>query len=321
MRVLFWARLALAKREVKEALERVEGADVVVVETLPALLQALPGCRGLVLADAPVTEAREVVQALSRPDCTVEWMHFISAGREGFEEAGLPSGLTITYAEGAVAPTVAEHAMALLLALVRCVPDILAQAQKFEWSRAPSAHTRTLEGGLMAIVGYGQIGRHLARRARGFGMRVAAVSRSGREDDYVDEAHRLPDLPGVLARADVIVSTIALTAETRLLFDMHMFAACKPGALFINVARGGLVDQPALIDALGKGQLGGAAVDVTEPEPLPSNDPLWQAPNMIISPHIASSGSGVSMQRLAGSAADNLRRFIDGQPLLGVISA
>src|SRR5690606_7842284 len=170
-------------------------------------------------------------------------------------------------------------------------------------------------------VGYGQIGRHLARRARGFGMRVAAVSRSGREDEYVDEAHRLSELSGVVRNADVIVSTIALTAETRLLFDMNMFAACKPGALFVNVARGGLVDQPALIDALGKGQLGGAAIDVTEPEPLPSNDPLWQAPNIVISPHIASSGSGASTRRLASSAADNLRRLINDEPLLGVVSA
>ncbi len=248
-------------------------------------------------------------------------MHFISAGREGFEEAGLPDGITITYAEGAVAPTVAEHAMALLLAIVRRVPDILAQAERFEWSRAPAAHTRTLEGGLMVIVGYGQIGRHLARRAKAFGMRVAAVSRSGRQDENVDEAYHLSDLSKAIAQADVIMCTIALTPETRLLFDMHMFAACKPGALFVNVARGGLVDQPALIDALSKGQLGGAALDVTDPEPLPSGDPLWQAPNIVISPHIASSGSGASTRRLASSAADNLRRLINDEPLLGVVSA
>jgi phosphoglycerate dehydrogenase-like enzyme len=320
MRVVYWARLQLARRQIIDALRAVPGTDLAVVETLPELLGVLAGAEALVLYDAPPEQARQVVDALSAPANTVRWMHFLTAGREGFDAVGLPA-IAVTYPAGAVSPTVAEHAMTLLLALVRRVPAMLQEQGKRNWSRTGvSAQATSVEGKVMAIVGYGQIGREVALRARAFGIRTIAVSRTRKSDDLVDESHTLSELDQLLARADIVVLSIALTPETRHLFDRRRLDACKPGVVLINVARGGLVDQQALAAALVSGQVGAAALDAVDPEPLPASDPLWTAPNLIISPHFAGGGSTVSQMRLAESAAANLARLIKGEPLQHLVS-
>jgi phosphoglycerate dehydrogenase-like enzyme len=320
MRVVYWARLQLARRQIVAALQAVPDAEIVVVETRADLLAALTGAQALILYDAPPDEARPVVDALSAPGNTVRWMHFLTAGREGFEAVGLPN-VAVTYPAGCVSPTVAEHAMTLLLALTRRVPAMLEEQGKRNWSRlGVSATATSVEGKVMAIVGYGHIGREIARRAKPFGIRIVAVSRTHKADDLVDESRTLSALDDVLARSDIVMLTIALTDETRHLFDARRFAACKPGVVLINVARGGLIDQPALGAALASGQVSAAGLDVVDPEPLPDNDPLWTAPNLIISPHFAGGASAVSQARLAESAAANLARLIKGEPLQHLVS-
>ena len=320
MRVVYWARLQLARRQIVAALHAVPGAEIVVVETRADLIAALTGAQALILYDAPPDEARPVVDALSAPGNTVRWMHFLTAGREGFEAAGLPN-LAITYPAGCVSPTVAEHAMTLLLALTRRVPAMLEEQAKRNWSRlGVSATATSVEGKAMAIIGYGHIGQEIARRAKPFGIRIVAVSRTRKTDGLVDESHTLSALDDVLARADIVMLTIALAGETRHLFDARRLAACKPGVVLINVARGGLIDQPALAAALASGQVGAAGLDVVDPEPLPESDPLWAAPNLIISPHFAGGASAVSQARLAESAAANLARLIKGEPLQHLVS-
>jgi phosphoglycerate dehydrogenase-like enzyme len=321
MRVVYWARLQLARQQVLDALRAVPEADLVVVEALPDLLGALKGAEALILYDAPSDQARQVVDALSAPENTVRWMHFLTAGREGFDAVGLPAGVAASYPHGAVAPTVAEHAMTLLLALVRRVPAMLEQQTKRNWSRQDvSAKATSVEGKVMAIVGYGQIGREIARRARPFGIKTIAVSRTRHSDQLLDESYTLSELDQVLDRADIVMLTIALTPETRHLFDRRRLDACKPGVVLINVARGGLVDQQALAAALTSGQVSGAGLDVVDPEPLPASDPLWAAPNLIISPHFGGGGSAVSQIRLGDGAAANLRRLIRGEPLQHLVS-
>jgi phosphoglycerate dehydrogenase-like enzyme len=316
MRVVYWARLQLARRQILDALEAVPGAELTVVETLADLLAALRGADALILYDAPPEQARQVVDALSAPDTTVRWMHFLTAGREGFDAVGLPVGVAVTTPAGCVSPTVAEHAMTLLLALVRRVPAMLEQQASRNWSRLEvSAKATSVEGKVMAIVGYGQIGREIALRAKPFGIRIIAVSRTRKSDELLDEAYALSELDRVLARADIVMLTIALTPETHHLFGRPRLAACKPGVVLINVARGGLVDQQALAAALVSGQVSAAGLDVVDPEPLPATDPLWDAPNLIISPHFAGGGSMVSQIRLAEGAAANLTRFIKKEPL------
>jgi phosphoglycerate dehydrogenase-like enzyme len=316
MRVVYWTKLQLARQQVLDALRAVPEAELTVVDTLADLLGALKGAEALVLYDAPPAEARQIVDALSAPGNTVRWMHFLTAGREGFEAVGLPKGIAVTTPAGCVAPTVAEHAMTLLLALVRRVPKMLEEQAKRHWSRQDvSAQATSVEGKVMAIVGYGQIGREIARRAQPFGITTIAVSRKRKSDPWLDQSFTLPELDQVLARADIVMLTIALTPETQHMVDRSRLAICKPGMVLINVARGGLVDQPALAAALISGQVSGAGLDAVDPEPLPSNDPLWDAPNLIVSPHFGGGGSMVSQLRLGESAASNLKRLIKGEPL------
>jgi phosphoglycerate dehydrogenase-like enzyme len=322
LRIVYWARLQLAKKEITAALQSMPGVDLVVTATLPETLEALPGAQGLVLVHGPQHEARQVYEVLRAPGNTVRWMHFISAGREGYEELGWPPGVTVSYAAGAVAPGVAEHAMALLLALGRRVPDLVRTVMpRRAWDRTlVASQARSLEGGTLAIVGYGHIGRELARRARAFGMRIVTVSRSPVRDEQVDEALPLSALYQALAKADAVAVCIALTPETTHLLGEAEFAACRPGALLVNVARGPVLDQAALVRALHSGQIGGAGLDVSDPEPLPAADPLWDCPNVLISPHYAGSGNPRSVQRLAEGVAENVRRLSAGEPLLHVVS-
>jgi phosphoglycerate dehydrogenase-like enzyme len=322
MRIVYWTKLQLAKALLIEHLGAVPGVELVVAQTLPALLMAMPGAEGIVLYDAPESEARQVVEVLRAPGNTVRWLHFVSAGREGFDAVGIPAGIAVSYAAGAVAGTVAEHAMALLLALGRSIPDVLAQQAQRKWDRLPPAsRSWSLEGKTLAIVGFGQIGQELARRARPFGAKIIGVSRSIKPDTLLDEAHPLSELHAVLPRADAVVVSIALTADTHHLLDRAAFAAFKPGAYLVNVARGGVIDQAALCEALTSAKLGGAGLDVTDPEPLPARDPLWDCPNLILSPHFAGAGSPAALARLATGAAENLRRFTAGEPLLHLVSA
>jgi phosphoglycerate dehydrogenase-like enzyme len=246
-------------------------------------------------------------------------MHFIAAGREGFEAAGLPRGIAISYAAGAVAATVAEHALALMLALGRRVPEFAQQARERRWDRAVSARASSLEGQTLAIVGYGSIGIELARRARPFGMRVVAVTRSAKASGDVDAVFGLDALHRVLGDADVVAIAIALNDQTHHLIGRAALAACKRGAMLVNVARGGVVDQVALAEALRSGQIGSAALDVTDPEPLPPSDPLWDCPNLLISPHFAGGGSKASVGRIVGGVLGNLKKLMAGEPLDNVI--
>jgi len=315
MRIVYWARFALAKSRIVERLGSVADCDLVVVDTLKETLAALPGADALILFDAPAAEARQVVQVLTAPGNTVRWMHFISAGREGFEAAGLPPGIAISYAAGAVAATVAEHAMALMLALGRRIPETLAQMRERRWDRALAARASSLEGQTLAIVGFGRIGEELARRARAFGMRVVAVTRSVKPSAEVDAVESLADLHRVLGQVDVVAIAVALTEATHHLIDAAALAACKRGAMLVNVARGGVVDQAALCDALRSGQIGAAGLDVTDPEPLSADDPLWSCPNVLVSPHFGGAGSKASVERIAAGVFDNLQRLKAGQPL------
>jgi phosphoglycerate dehydrogenase-like enzyme len=269
------------------------------------------------LYDAPAEQARAVVAALAAPGSTIRWMHFLTAGREGFEAVGLPPDIPVTYPAGGVAPTVAEHGMALLLALGRRVPTMLDYQARRTWSRLDvAANASSVEDKVMAIVGYGSIGREIARRAKAFGITTIGLSRSPKDDALLDESCSLTELDRVLARADVVMLSIALTPQTHHLFDQRRLAACKPGIVLVNLARGGLVEQRALAAALASGQVSAAALDTVDPEPSPPDDPLWTAPNLIVSPHFAGGGSQASLRRLAESAACNLKRLMQGEPLL-----
>ncbi len=171
----------------------------------------------------------------------------------------------------------------------------------------------------MFVVGLGGIGSEIAKRAHGFGMHVLATRRSEQpKPDYVDEQGLADDFERFLPRADVVAICVPLTDETRGLFDDEEFASMKAGSYLINVARGGIVETPALLEALRSGRLAGACLDVTDPEPLPREHPLWREPNVVITPHIASDAT-LTDERWWSLYRENVRRFAAGEPLLNTV--
>jgi phosphoglycerate dehydrogenase-like enzyme len=196
----------------------------------------------------------------------------------------------VTNTSGLSSVPMAEHTMGLILALARNLPDALRYQQQGKWAQQElwdkPQRLNELKGMLLLIVGYGSIGREVARRAGAFGMRVWGVTRSGRGDATgVEKIFPIAQLHEALPHADYVVIAAPDTYETRGLIGGQQISQMKRGARLINVSRGSLLDEAALVAALQNGALSGAALDVTEVEPLPSQSGLWTAPNLFITPH------------------------------------
>jgi phosphoglycerate dehydrogenase-like enzyme len=249
---------------------------------------------------------------------TLKWIHFTSAGIDGGLRMGLPDWVTVTNATGVKAAVVSEHALALLLALVRRLPGRQADQLARRWRHDEAmVEVGTLEGAVVCVIGLGSIGRAVARKAKAFDARVIAVSRAGLAGGDVERVFRRERLADALAMADAVVICTSSEPASFHLIDAAALSALNPKAFLINVARGDLVDGAALIAALQAGRLGGAALDVNEVEPLEPASPLWALPNVIISPHIAGGGStGYPRQRAL--FGENLSRLSAGNPLLNV---
>lgn len=319
MKIVFATKMP--RPQVLAALNRVEGLTLVAPGDLSGVAPHVHDADALVISDPRGADGRAIADALRAPGCRVRWVQALTAGVDGLLSHGVPDHVIVTTHGGAVAPAVAEHAMAMILAMARRIPEIVARSARYEWSSAFVPPLFALEGRTLAVIGFGSIGRQLARRARAFDLRVLGVSRSLASDPLADEMLPWTALDAALARADVVVLCVASNPQTRRLMDAARFAACKPGALFVNVTRGETVDQVALAQALRDGRLAGAFVDVTEPEPLPASDPLWQAPNLWISPHTAGAGSAETGRRIAAVVIDNLERFAAGRALAHVVTS
>jgi D-2-hydroxyacid dehydrogenase (NADP+) len=213
----------------------------------------------------------------------------------------------------------AEHTMGLLLALARNFPDSVRQQDRSHWSQQElwdkPQHLTELNGQILLIVGYGSIGRELARHAKAFDMRVWGITRSGEGDPaYVERIVAASRLDEVLPEADYVVVAAPETPETQRLMGAAQIARMKRGARLLNVARGSLLDEAALVQALESGALGGAALDVAETEPLPPESPLWRAPNLLITPH-TSAVSDRLWSRETSLLMDLLERWFDGREM------
>ena len=195
------------------------------------------------------------------------------------------------------------------------------QQQIAVWKRLPNPAKQVMEvnGKTMLVVGLGGIGRQIAKRAYGLGMRVTAIRNSSREGpDYVDYVGLPDELLKLTKEADVIVNITPLTKNTTGLFNREFFQTMKPTAYFINMGRGKSVITDDLMDALNKHHIAGAGVDVTDPEPLPPDHPLWKTPNVIITPH-NSAPSDQMLERFWILVRENLRRYVAGEPMLNVV--
>ena len=229
--------------------------------------------------------------------------------------------ILVTNMQRVYGPGIAEHVIGMMYMLTRKLHVYHDRQRAQQWDRKAVKRTAMWEvqDRTLLVVGLGGIGTQVARRAHALGMRVIAIRNSSRRGPaYVDEVGLPKALHTFAAKADVVVNTAPLTAKTKGLFEQQFFRRMKPGAYFINVGRGKSVVTADLIDALNSRHLGGAALDVQDPEPLPSGHPLWQARNVIITPHI-SAGSSRQMQRYWLVVRENLRRYVNGGRMLNVV--
>jgi phosphoglycerate dehydrogenase-like enzyme len=246
----------------------------------------------------------------------IEWVQLRAAGVDRWlAEDALDRDRVWTAAQGVYSSAVAEHALTLLLAGAK---QLHRSARATSWNAEAKWWGDLIEGATVTVVGAGGIGTRLIHYLVALDARVIAVTRSGRTVPGAAislPAHRLSEVWPV---ADHVVLAAPATDETRYLVGGPELAAMKENAWLVNIARGSMVDQDALVEALRTGRLGGAALDVTEPEPLPDDHPLWDEPRAIITPHVANPGSA-QLPRLMARIEENVRRFVAGEPLLGQV--
>jgi len=220
----------------------------------------------------------------------------------------------LTNSSGVSAPNMAEHVLGMMIALTRRFPRLLRAQIQREWrDEATHREVAELQGQTVLIVGIGEVGRAVAQRAAAFGMRVNGLRRrSDAPPAGFDQIFAIGDFHAAVADADHVVVTLPNTPRSRGLFDAAAFAAMKPGAAIYNVGRGQVIDTSALIVALESGHLGGAGLDVTDPEPLPVDSPLWEMENVLITAH-TSGATPRYWERQADLIAENIRRIQHGE--------
>jgi len=254
----------------------------------------------------------------------LKWLHSTAAGVAQLMYPELrDSGVMVTNPSGIFSVPMAEHTMGLLVALARNFPDSVRHQENSHWGQQEiwdrPQHLTELNGQLLLIVGFGSIGREIARRAHAFDIRVWGVTRSGQGDlTHAEKIVPAAQLDEVLPQADYVVIAAPETTETEQLINAERIAKMKHGARLINVGRGSLLDEAALLRALESGALAGAALDVTSTEPLPRDNPLWKAPNLFITPHTSAVSDRLWI-RQADILVQLLERWFDGRPLFNQV--
>jgi len=253
----------------------------------------------------------------------LRWLHVFHAGVDNpVFGRFLERGVRLTTSSGSTAAPIARTAITGMLMLSRGFPAWLDAQRRRTWiQHPPSAIPDDLDGQVMLVVGLGAIGSEIARLARVFGLHVIGIRRSPRrDDDPVDEVRPPSELLGLLPSADWLALACPLTSETRRLVDAGALAALKPGARILNIARGEVIDETALIAALERGHVGGAYLDVFEEEPLPPTSPLWEMANVIVTPHNSAASTG-NEERVRGYFLRNIEAWGRGEPLVNEVTA
>lgn len=279
-----------------------------------------------VLTETEVLLSNPVVpdDVLSRAP-NLKWVQLTSAGADRLIDSELvrASSVSVTTASGIHAVPIGEYVIGAMIAFAKGFPRSFRGQQENTWRPYIASE---LEDATVGILGLGAIGRHVAKLAKGFGMRVIATRRSQEKrmsgadagEPNVDEMFTRDEIPALLGECDYVVLAVPLTEESRHLIGEAELAAMKRNAVIVNIARGAVIDQQALIRAVKNGVIGGAALDVTDPEPLPPDSELWSLDNVMITPHI-SGGTPRYMDRAIELFCDNLRRYLTEEPLRNVV--
>ena len=250
----------------------------------------------------------------------LRWVQVHTAGVEGVL-SDEHRRLLVTNLKRVSAPAIAEHTVAMVLHLLRGLDAFQAAQVRRSWLHDDTTwpHLDTLAGKVVVLVGTGGVGSHVARLVSAFGATAIGLSLSGTSTcPYIAQAAPVDQLASLLPRADVVVTAVPLTSRTRGMFGREAFSNMKRSALFVNVSRGPVVNTEALDEALARGLLAGAALDVVDPEPLPRRHPLWRRRNVIITPHVAGNGR-LLQERGRVVMRENLRRYVSGEPMLAVV--
>ena len=247
----------------------------------------------------------------------LQWIQSSAAGLDHcLDPAVVHSEIVISSASGVLADQVAEHTMGLIGAVLRRLPDFLEAQGRREFLRRP---TRDLHGSTVGIVGFGGVGRRLAELLAPYRVRIVATDYFPVDPpDHVDVVWPRKKLPQLLAESDIVVLCVPLTDETRGLIDKNNLQAMKPESVLVNVCRGPVVVEHDLVAALLTGQISAAAIDVTRDEPLPAQSPLWEAPNLLITPHVAGQAAN-RIDRMTHFFCENLTRYQQGRPLVNLV--
>lgn len=275
--------------------------------------------RSLAAADALVTRRANVNDELLNDATKLRLIQQVGTGTDRIDfRATSRRGIAVANTPGAPAPAVVEHTFLLILALLRGLPAQLEAVRAGAWSAQEVWQGRELGGSTLGILGYGAIGSAVAERAVAFGATVIVTTRTKPQE--VPPGIRFVGLDTLLRESDVLVLAPALTAQTRGLIDRKALAAMKSSAVIVNVSRGAVIDEAALIEALAAGRLAGAALDAFTEEPLPLGSPFRQMSRVIATPHSAGS-SQESRRRIWDQIADNLDNLAAGRPLRNVVDA
>lgn len=248
----------------------------------------------------------------------LKWIQTLSAGINNLPfQLLIDRGITVTNAAGVYGPNMADHTLGLMLTLCRHLREIDRHQVAHGWMKPkPVPDPGELAGQTLLIIGLGSIGLETAKRAKGFGMHVIATRRHPDREvpSCIDEMHPPDALDDLLPRADWVDVCVPLTPETHDLIDEREIALMKDGAYLVCVTRGGIINNDAMVQAVESGKIAGVALDATQPEPLPSDHPLWSFDNVIITPH-ASGQSTAAFARLRDVCVDNVHRFLKGEDL------
>lgn len=247
------------------------------------------------------------------------WINSFSAGVNPIMDSEISTlPVKLTNARGIHGKTMALTTMGYIISFLRNFPEMFRRQQRHEWSKQFEEKPRETTGLTVTILGAGAIGSEVARLSKALGMKVIGVKRRVKPMEYFDEIYSNEDMEAAIGLADFVVVLTPLTHETFHLIDAKMLGCMKRTGIIINIARGPVVDEAALIEALQKKSIGGAALDATEEEPLSPDSPLWDMENVIITPH-CSADSPLYMERAVELFCENLKRYEAGEPLMNEI--
>ena len=251
----------------------------------------------------------------------LEWVQLNSAGAAEYAPEGiLPESCVLTNAAGAYGPSVSEHMLALTFALIRRFGQYGRNQIEHNWEKM--GNIISVENSTIAVLGLGDIGASYAKKVKALGAYVIGFRRTLQEKpEYLDEQYTLSALDDVLPRADIVAMVLPGVPETEYLMDERRIGLMKQGAYLINVGRGNAIDPAALKQAIASGHLGGAGIDVTDPEPLPADDVLWDFDNVIVTPHVAGQFFlRETVERIVRIACGNLKHYLNGEEMTHVVN-